>query len=57
MKSYADQGISLQKKIRRKTHEVLLTAECLNFLNVPYDVVRSFPMPGRAFRLGINFEL
>jgi outer membrane receptor protein involved in Fe transport len=59
MKSYMDQGVSLQNKIRWKTHQWLLTAECLNFLDTPYEVVRSFPMPGRSFRLGIkyNYEL
>ncbi|MCL1933023.1 MAG: TonB-dependent receptor [Candidatus Azobacteroides sp.] len=59
MRSYADQGISLQKNIRWKSHQWLLTAECLNFSNESYEVVRSFPMPGRSFRLGVkyNYEL
>ena len=59
MKSYADQSISLQKKIRWKGYQWLLTAECLNFLNESYEVVRSFPMPGRSFRVGVifNYEL
>jgi outer membrane cobalamin receptor len=57
MKSYADQGISLQKKIRWKSAQWLLTAECLNIFGVSYEVVRSFPMPGRSFRVGIKYEL
>jgi outer membrane cobalamin receptor len=57
MKSYADQGISLQKRIRWKTHQWLLTVECLNWMNESYEVVRSYPMPGRSFRFGIKYEL
>ena len=56
LKSYADQGISLQKSIRWKGSQWLLTAECLNFLDESYEVVRSFPMPGRFFRLGAKYN-
>jgi len=51
MNSYSDQSISLQKNIRWKGYQCLLTAECLNFLNESYEVVRSYPMPGRSFRI------
>ena len=59
MRSYADQSISLQKNIKWKAHNWLLAAECLNFLNESYHVVRSFPMPGRSFRVKIimNYKL
>ena len=57
MKRYTDQSISLQKNFRWKSQQWLLSAECLNFLNESYDVVRSYPMPGRSFRVGIKFEL
>jgi len=56
MKSYADQSISLQKKIRWKSCQWLLTAECLNFLDESYEVVRSYPMPGRSFRVGVKYN-
>ena len=56
MKSYTDQGISLQKNIRWKDYQWLLTAECLNFMDESYEVVRSYPMPGRAFRFGVKFN-
>ena len=51
MNSYADQSISLQKNIRWKDYQFLLSAECLNFLDESYEVVRSYPMPGRSFRI------
>jgi outer membrane cobalamin receptor len=59
MKRYADHGISLSKTIRRKSDQWLITVECLNVLNESYEVVRSFPMPGRSFRIGVkyNYEL
>jgi outer membrane receptor protein involved in Fe transport len=56
MKGYTDQSISLQKRIRWKTQQWLLTAECLNLMNESYVVVRSYPMPGRSFRLGIKYN-
>ena len=56
MNSYSDQGVSLQKNIKWQAHRWQLTAECLNFMNVQYDVVRSYPMPGRSFRLGVKFD-
>ena len=56
MKSYADQGISLMKNIRWNSYSLTLTAECLNLFNAPYEVVRSYPMPGRSFRFGLEFR-
>jgi outer membrane cobalamin receptor len=55
MKPYADQGISLQKTVRLKDYSLTFTAECLNLFGDNYDVVRSYPMPGRSFRLGMKF--
>ena len=58
MSAYTDQSISLQKKISWKSYRLLLSAECLNFLDESYDVVRSYPMPGRSFRIKLimNFK-
>jgi outer membrane cobalamin receptor len=56
MRGYIDQGISIQKKIRWRAYQWLLTAECLNFMDKSYEVVRSYPMPGRSFRVGIKFS-
>jgi len=59
MKYYADQSISLQKNIKWNAYQWLLSVECLNFLNEQYEVVRSFPMPGRSFRVKLimNYKL
>ena len=57
MPGYADQSISLQKNFKWKSCQWLLSAECLNFLDESYEVVRSFPMPGRSFRIGVKLEI
>jgi outer membrane cobalamin receptor len=55
MKPYVDQGISLQKTMRWEDYSLAFTAECLNLFDYQYDVVHSYPMPGRSFRLGMKF--
>jgi outer membrane cobalamin receptor len=54
-KPYLDQGASLQKTIRLKDYSLTFTAECLNLFDNQYEVVNSYPMPGRSFRLGMKF--
>ena len=51
MNGYTDQSVSLQKNIRWKDYQFLLSAECLNFMNESCEVVRSYPMPGRSFQI------
>ena len=55
MKPYTDQGINLQKTMRWKNYSLSFSAECLNLFDSRYEVVRSYPMPGRSFRLGVKF--
>ncbi|MDR0427054.1 MAG: TonB-dependent receptor [Dysgonamonadaceae bacterium] len=55
MKPYSDHGISLIKQMDWKQFNVHLSAECLNIYNQQYEIVRSYPMPGRSFRLGVKF--
>lgn len=55
MKPYTDQGFNLRKTVRRHDCLFVFTAECLNLFDRQYEVVRSYPMPGRSFRLGIKF--
>ncbi|MDR2085726.1 MAG: TonB-dependent receptor, partial [Dysgonamonadaceae bacterium] len=56
MNAFTEQGIALTKNMRRKNVSYILKAECANLFNVPYEVVRSYPMPGRSFRFGINLN-
>ena len=55
MKPYTDQGFNLRKTVRRQDCSLVFTAECLNLFDSQYEVVRSYPMPGRSFRLGMKF--
>jgi outer membrane receptor protein involved in Fe transport len=54
LKAFADQGISFTKDILYRKYHLNLSAECLNIFNEQYDVVRSYPMPGRSYRFGIK---
>jgi outer membrane cobalamin receptor len=57
VKAYADQGFSLTKTVLYKDYRLHLSAGCLNWTNLQYEVVHGYPMPGRSFRLGIRFQL
>ncbi|GHT32535.1 ligand-gated channel [Bacteroidia bacterium] len=50
---YADMGITLSRKIKR----ISLTAEMLNVFDKNYEIVRSYPMAGRSFRVGVIWEM
>lgn len=54
---YTEQSISVSR--RWQTGPVLLTlkGEIQNLTNETYQVVKSYPMPGRSFRIGLYFEL
>jgi outer membrane cobalamin receptor len=54
MDAYLDQGISLDKTLHWKETKIKFLAECLNLYNRSYEVVRSYPMPGRSFRATIK---
>ncbi|MDR0541055.1 MAG: TonB-dependent receptor [Dysgonamonadaceae bacterium] len=56
MKPFTEQGISLNRTLRWKETTVAITAECLNLFDEQYEVVHSYPMTGRSFRLGIKFN-
>ncbi|MCC8145197.1 MAG: TonB-dependent receptor [Bacteroidales bacterium] len=52
--SYADHSISIIKALTWDKCNIQLSAECLNLTNKQYEIVRSYPMPGRSFRFGIK---
>ncbi|EJL76199.1 outer membrane cobalamin receptor protein [Chryseobacterium populi] len=49
--------LSVQKKIKWNTHEFKASLEVNNIFNQYYDVVLNYPMPGRTFKLIVNFTL
>ena len=56
MPAYSDQSISLSKAFTMQGMNIRLSAECLNVLDARYEVVRSYPMPGRSYRMSIMFN-
>jgi outer membrane cobalamin receptor len=55
--SYADHNISLRKNFSLYALRCKASAEICNLLNAQYEVVRGFPMPGRAMRLMLQVEI
>jgi outer membrane cobalamin receptor len=56
LKPFVEQGVSLQRTFRWTGAELTLSAECMNLLNVQYEIVNAYPMPGRSFRFGIKLN-
>ena len=49
--AYADHGITVDRTFGLRVGDLKLQAQVLNLLNVQYEVVRSYPMMGRNFRI------
>ncbi|WP_449399735.1 TonB-dependent receptor domain-containing protein [Chryseobacterium wanjuense] len=49
--------LSVQKKFSLKSYQVKASFEVNNIFNQYYDVVLNYPMPGRNFKLIVNFIL
>lgn len=49
--AYADQGITLDRTLELPIGDLRFQAQVLNLFDVQYEVVRSYPMMGRNFRI------
>ncbi len=56
MEPYVEQSIFLYKGLKYKSVKIDVTVECLNLADLQYEVVRSYPMPGRSFRFGVRLS-
>ena len=54
--AYTDHGVTIDRRIELPWGDLNIQAQVLNLLDVQYEVVRSYPMMGRNFRLKVNFE-
>ena len=55
---YADISTGIAKKIPiRPSHSIDINIQMANILNNNYEIIRSFPMPGRHLRLKIIYQL
>ncbi|MDR1738291.1 MAG: TonB-dependent receptor [Candidatus Symbiothrix sp.] len=52
---YTEHGLSICRKWKLSKSSLRTSVECVNLTNEQYVVVRSYPMPGRAYRLNLNF--
>lgn len=54
---YIDQSLSFGREFKLKTCSLTAKAEILNLGNARYEVIKYYPMPGRSFRISLNFKL
>lgn len=57
VKGYVETGVSLMRELTVRTHKVNLRLDVLNIFDCQYEIVASYPMPGRSFRLTAGFSL
>jgi len=53
---FTDHSVSVERNFTVKGLTLNLRGEVLNVLNENYEIVRNFPMPGRAYRVGVRVE-
>jgi vitamin B12 transporter len=49
--------LALHYLLKHQKNDVRISMEVNNLLNQYYDVVANFPMPGRSYRLTINYKI
>ena len=49
VKAYADQSVSFNKSFEVKRQALRLQLDLLNISNKNYEIIKSYPMPGRSF--------
>ena len=53
--AYADQGLTIDRTFELPIGDLRLQAQVLNLFDVQYEVVRSYPMMGRNYRIKATF--
>ena len=54
--AYADHGITADRTFELPVGDLRLQLQLLNLLDVQYEVVRSYPMMGRNFRIKATYS-
>ncbi len=57
IKGYMELGASLMRGFTLRGHSLDLRLDALNILDTQYEIVASYPMPGRSFRFSVTFDL
>ncbi len=55
--SYTEHGISLHRSFTVKKTTLLVRGDLINLSDKQYEIVHSFPMPGRTYKFTINFNI
>ncbi len=54
---YTDAGITLFRKFKLKRNLFEVRADIINIFNRQYEIVARYPMPGRAWRVSVTYEI
>lgn len=54
--AYTDYGLSLSRKFVFGEHRLRIQLDALNLGNKNYEVIRFYPMPGRNYKININYQ-
>lgn len=54
---YSDHGLSLSRMFRWKRHRLRVQLDVLNLGGKNYEIIRFYPMPGRNYKISINYYL
>lgn len=57
IKGYMELGASLMRSFSIRSHSLDLRLDVLNILDTQYEIVASYPMPGRSYRFSVAFIL
>lgn len=57
VKGYVDNGITLTRQFDIAKGTLMAKVQVLNIFNIQYEVVRSYPMMGRNYRIGLIWKL
>lgn len=57
IKGYVETGASLMRSLGIRHHTLDLRFDILNIFDTQYEIVASYPMPGRSFRFSATFRL
>ncbi len=57
IKPYADHNITLSKRFYIGEHNIRIQADVCNLSNKNYEIIRFYPMPGRNYKITLNYNI
>lgn len=57
LEGYFDHNLAVRKSVPLRLCKLTLAAEALNLAGVNYEIVHSYPMPGRQFRITVTVTI